>query len=162
MKYNEKSIYEIDDNSSIINESLLYLLNETTNSNLTKNKIIIPEKDNNTFNKIINSGIFQGIKNKSFIETNLSVYEKNFDLKNNNNNKNTKEIQKHKLFFFFLIVFLLVIIGLSIIIFKDLFYSTLRRKGIYDIEERNSLNINKKYSSKKKEEKKLNFIKIND
>ena len=143
MKYSEKTKYEIDDNFTTQNASLLIEPNETT-----------------FLNKTINSGIIQGIKNKSFIKLNLSIYENNFEYKNNNNNKNTKENHKAKLFLFFIIFFILVLIGLSIIIFKDLFSSNLKRKRIYDIEERNSLKKKKKYSSKKNRKKiKLNFFK---
>ena len=130
MKYSEKTNYEIDDNFTIQNESLLIEQNDTTISN-----------------KTINSGIIQGIKNKSFIEINFSVYENNLELRNNKINKNTKENHKKKLFNFFLIFFVLAIIALSIIIIKDLFCSNLKRNGIYDFEERNSLK-KKKFSSK--------------
>jgi hypothetical protein len=130
MKYSEKTNYEIDDNFTIQNESLLIEQNDTTISN-----------------KTINPRIIQGIKNKSFIEINFSVYENNLELRNNKINKNTKENHKKKLFNFFLIFFVLAIIALSIIIIKDLFCSNLKRNGIYDFEERNSLK-KKKFSSK--------------
>ena len=140
MKYSEKTKYEIDDNFTIQNASLLIEQNETT-----------------ILNKTINSGIIQGIKNKSFFKLNLSIYENNFEY---NNNKNTKENHKTKLFLFFLIFFILVLIGLSIIIFKDLFSSNLKRKSIYDIEEKNSLKKRKNILQKKNRKKiKLNFLK---
>ena len=70
MKYNEKTIYEIDDNFTIQNESSLIELNGT---NLTNNNKIIHERENNIINKTINSEIIQDIKNKSYIETNISI-----------------------------------------------------------------------------------------
>ena len=156
MKYREKTKYEIDDNFTIQNESLLIEQNETNLIN--KNKIIFG-KENNIFNKTINSKIIQDMNNKSYLQNNLSVYENILEYKNKDGNKSANRNLKKKFILFFLILFILALIGLCIILIKDL-SSNLKRKKINDIEERSTLQKKKKLHSKKYKKNKLNFFKI--